>query len=243
MKSTVKALFLLIVFVATSAMQTGGQTVIANRVKAVVASLPSGAKVVAKFTDNRCHRVYFTYSNRLFCHNVYTDRRSEVTFASEPYSSILATFLECKGRYLFVAVDRTGFSSNYLDNGRALWRYDFVRRKFNKVGEGFVIQRRKGCFIISKASRCVNPAAPPQRRHWMVRDHFYELDGRVDYYGNEYLYRSAVEKAKARKEKLEKQRRAELAKRIEKAHSKVSAKHRRRSGSRHLRHRSRRHRH
>ncbi len=243
MKSSVSIRRNLFIVLAAFSLSCEGQTAIANRIAAAIDHLPAGAHVAAKFTSNSRHCFYYTYANRLYRYDAIMDNRSEVVFANEPYQSIMDTYLEGDKRYLLVAVNRRGLTSNFLMDGEALWCYDLKKRKFSKSGEGFNIQKRKDCFIISRASRCLNPNDPPQQQRWMVRDHYYELNGKVDYYKDEYLYRSHAEKAKAEKLKAAKEKQAQALKAKQEKKVKKSSKRSSKKSVRKRRHRSHSRRH
>lgn len=69
------------------------QSPIANRVKGVISSLPKSAKVVARYMDTQRHSLYFIIENRLYCYDVITEKRNEVSFADGSYNSILSIWL------------------------------------------------------------------------------------------------------------------------------------------------------
>jgi hypothetical protein len=162
------------------------QSPIANRVKAMAKQLPPSAQVVAKYTDNHRHGLYYIQDNRLFFADAETSRRSEVNFATEAYSKILSCWLSPDSNFIFIVVDRGSYASFYLDDGQELWRYDVRRKSPMNVGQGFKIVRQSGSIVISKASRCLNPDAPQSRQHWMAQDHYYDLYGKIIWAKDEY---------------------------------------------------------
>lgn len=165
------------------------QTPVANRMKALEAHLPKTAKVVGRYSDNRIHALIFFQANRLFSYDVLNDRNREINFSTTGYSRIIRADLSPHSKYVMVVVDRQGLTDNYLDDGQELWRIDPLTHKSQLVGGGGRIERTVQNYIITKASRCLNPAAPKERQRWMVSDHIYELDGRVDYAKDEYLWK------------------------------------------------------
>jgi hypothetical protein len=162
------------------------QTPVANRIKAMVRSLPSEAIVVAKYTDNHRHCLYYIEGNRLFCYDVMVNRREEVHFANGSYDKILSAWLSPDGNFFFIAVDKGNLVNSYMDCGQELWRFDSRTKRTYKVGVGFKIEHRKKCIVIKRGSRCLNPSAPPSRRRWMAQDHFYDPYGKVIWAKEEY---------------------------------------------------------
>lgn len=162
------------------------QTPVANRVNAMAKSLAPQAKVVAKYTDNHRHCLYFTQADRLYRYDVETSRREDVNFTTDAYARILATWLSPDGNFFFIAVDRGANADFYLDDGQELWRYDSRKKTSYKVGQGFKIRREKESFVISRASRSLNPDAPQSKQQWMAQDHYYDLFGKVIWAKEEY---------------------------------------------------------
>ena len=184
--STLKHLFLIIAYLLVAHADAGAQTPIANRVKAVIKSLPTQAQVVAKYTDNQRHCLYYTLRNRLFRYDVKTNKREEISFSPNPYSSIIATWLSTDGNAFFIATDRKNLVSFYLDNGQELWSFDSHTKRPKRVGVGFSISRSGERITIKRASRCLNPQAAQSRQHWMVCDHHYDGNGTPLGKGDEY---------------------------------------------------------
>ena len=162
------------------------QTPVANRVKAVAKSLQNDAVIVAKYTDNHRHCLYYIEGDRLFRYDVMTNRREEVHFTNSSYDSILSAWLSPDGNFFFIAVDKGTLVNFYMDCGQELWRFDSRTKRTYKVGVGFKIERRKGCIVIKRGNRCLNPSAPPSHRQWMAQDHFYDLYGKVIWAKDEY---------------------------------------------------------
>lgn len=183
---TLKQHFL--IFASLLLVQLGAmaQTPIANRVKAVIKSLPSQAQVVAKYTDNQRHCLYYTLRNRLFRYDVKTNKREEIAFSQNPYSSIITTWLSADGNAFFIAIDRKDLVSFYLDNGQELWAIDSHTKRPKRIGVGFSISHSGEKIIIKRATRCINPQAAQSRQHWMVCDHHYDGNGTPLGKGEEY---------------------------------------------------------
>ncbi len=181
-----KRLLLIFSFTVLFLAPLTAQTPIANRVKAVVKRLPAHAQVVAKYTDNKRHCLYYTLRNRLFRYDVKTNRREEISFSPNPYSSIITTWLSTDGNAFFIAIDRKHLVSFYLDNGQELWIYDSHTKLPKKIGVGFSISRSAEGITIKRASRCLNPQAAQNRQQWMVCDHHYNHNGTPLGKGEEY---------------------------------------------------------
>lgn len=163
------------------------QTPIAHRVKATIDYLPKDIGIVAKYTDNTRHCLFYTYNQRLYIYDVLTDKKHEVTFNAKGYEKIIKTYLSPDGDFVFVAIDNGDLASFYLEDGQELWCIDSRNRRASIVGKGYSIIKRKGCFIIKKASRCLNPSAPQSHQKWMGKDHYYDLTGKVIWTKEEYL--------------------------------------------------------
>lgn len=162
------------------------QTPVANRVKAVVKHLPKSAVVVAKYTDNHRHSLYYIYNNRLYFYDVLTGRKDDVVFTTDSYTKILSSWLSPDGNFFFIAIDRGAFAHFYLDDGQELCRYDSRTKRYTKVGQGYHIEKQKGCYVIKRASRCLNPKAPQHHQKWMGREHYYDLYGMVIFIKDEF---------------------------------------------------------
>lgn len=186
MKKKLKIRLVIFITLALCGLVAFGQTPIANRVKAVAKNLPRGAKVVAKYTDNQRHCLYYIYDNRLFRHDVMTNRCEEAVFSSDAYHGIASSWLSPDGNFFFLVVDRGASGTAYWNAGQVLWRYDSHRKQSYKVGEGFEIEHRKGCNVIKRGTQCLNPHATTKRQRWMAKDHYYDLYGKVIWSKDEY---------------------------------------------------------
>ena len=165
------------------------QTPVANRVKAAAENLPEGCKVVAKYTDNKYHCLFYTMHNRLYKYDVITNRNTDINFTPFAYSSITASYIAPKGKYIFVCIERNPFSQNSPENNRELWRISPDGKESTKIDEGLKIIKRKGCFIVQKLSRMKKKKQKNgSRMQWMMRDHYYDLDGHIIWAKDEYEY-------------------------------------------------------
>lgn len=164
----------------------------ANRVHAAARRLQSdGNRIVARYTDDKRHCLYYITGERLFRYDVITDRNHEVDFANCGYQRIVRTYISQTGRYLFVDIDRDSQADEGpLASRRELWAFDSYSGQSHKVGDGFYIDRHRDSFVIKRRSRCLNPEAPAGQQRWMVRDHYYYLqDGRNIWAKEEYEYK------------------------------------------------------
>lgn len=162
------------------------QTPVANRVHAAAKSLSRKAGVVAKYTDNRRHCLYFTENNRLFCFDVLKNRKSVVNFTTESYDRILASRLSPDGNFIFLLIEGKKSSPYALENNQTLWKYDSMKKKAERIGEGFGVSWDKKHIIIKKVMRCLNPYDPPERQRWMARNYHFDLFGKNLQVGDEY---------------------------------------------------------
>lgn len=163
------------------------QTPIANRVKAVIDHLPSDIGVVAKYTDNSRHSLFYTYNHRLYIYDVWNNNKHEVTFNAKGYEKILHTYLSPDGDFVFVVIDNGDLASFYLEDGQELWCIDSRTRRPSFVGKGYRIFKHKGHFIIKKAFKCLNPSAPQSHQKWMGQDHYYDFTGKMLWTKDEYI--------------------------------------------------------
>lgn len=162
------------------------QTPIANRIRGVARSLPQNAAVVARYADHKRHSLYYVAGNRLYRYDVITGKREESVFANTSYTRILNTWLSPDGSSIFIAVDKGLEPAAYMDRGHELWRYDSYTGQSYRIGQGFKIVRLKGCYVIKRATRCLNPSEPFQKQRWMAQDHYYDLDGKIIWAKDEY---------------------------------------------------------
>lgn len=166
------------------------QNPVANRVKAAAENLPEGCAVVAKYTDSKYHCLFYTMHNRLYKYDVMTNRNTDVNFTPFAYSSISATYIAPKGKYIFICIERSPFSKTSPENNHELWRISPDGKECTKIDEGLNILKRKGCFIIKKISRLRKIKNKNGiKQQWMMRDHYYDLDGHIIWAKDEYEYR------------------------------------------------------
>lgn len=186
--------FISILIALLSFGNSQAQTPVANRVKAVVKFLPSSATVIAKYTDNERHCLYFHQNNRLYRYDVVSNKKTEVNFSPKSYGKILSAWISPDGRYIFIAIDRGSLVKSYPIDGQSLWRYDSKSLQSSLIGEGYYIEHNNDNIIIKKGTRCLNPNAPASKRKWMAQDHYYENDGRVLYTKDEYKVKKSIDR-------------------------------------------------
>lgn len=187
----IQFLYILTLYVATSiSTQTvKAQTPVANRVHASAANLPANSRIVAKYTDNKRHCLYYCTNERLYRYDVVTDKTIETSFSDKAYKSIKHTFLSTDSRYIFVDIDLGQRHDNEPETTHDLWRIDTFTNKYVKIGSGYKISRHKDSLSITAFSRCCNPNAPVAKQKWMVRDHYYYLtDGKTIFAKEEQQY-------------------------------------------------------
>lgn len=177
-------------------MQTSAlaQTPVANRVKAVIKHLPQKAEIVAKYTDNDRHCLYYLLDHRLYCYDVIKDKNGEVSFG-ENYLKVEHCYVISQGKMLFVSVDRGSLSKTYAKDGKRLYMINPLTRRIKTVGSGYDITKTthdgNECFSVKTADGLLNPDASADRQQWIAREHFYDIDGSALSVGKEYKIRIA----------------------------------------------------
>jgi len=154
------------------------QTPIANRVKSVVQHLPQKAAIVAKYTDNDRHCLYYIYNGRLYKYDVVKNANDEVDFTTRGYRSIDNAFIEENGAYLFIITETTRRNQEEPINRKDLWRIDTMKGKAKKIDSGFSVKRKKEGFEVKRADDCINPNARAEKRQWNARTHVYDFEGK-----------------------------------------------------------------
>ncbi len=168
---------------------TIAQTPVANRVHASATNLPANSRIIAKYTDNKRHCLYYCDNERIYRYDVITDKNVEIIFSNKAYKSIRNTFLSTKSHYIFIDIDLGQRLANEPRTSHELWRIDTYTNKYTKIGSGYKISRRKDSLVVTAFTRCCNPDALTTRQKWMVRDHYYYLeDGRTIFAKEERLY-------------------------------------------------------
>ena len=120
------------------------QTPVANRVKAVAANLNPRAIIVAKYTDNHRHCLYYIEGDRLFRHDVLRTQREEINFSNTSYHHVHANWLSPDGNFFFIVVEHEQQAKHKNKVQKyALWRYDSRRNSSRKIGSGYKVEHRK----------------------------------------------------------------------------------------------------
>lgn len=187
-----------IIIVGLLAMALGlpaqAQTPVADRIRAAIKHLPKNIEVVAKYTDNQRHCLYYILDHRLYCFDVIKNKNEEVAFP-ESYLKILDCYLVRKGKLLFVGVDRGSLSKTYAIDGQKLYMINPLNRKIKEVGSGYSIKksiiRGDECFSIKKAHKFLNPNEVIKDQQWIAKEHFFSIDGTILYAGDEFKIRIA----------------------------------------------------
>lgn len=188
----VKKIIITGLFTMLLAVPSDAQTPVADRIRAAVKHLPASIEVVAKYTDNARHCLYYILDHRLYCLDVIKNKNKEVDFP-ESYLKILNYYLIHKGKLLFVSIDRGSLSKTYAVDGQKLYMINPLTRRIKEVGSGYSIEKStlKGneCFCIKKAHKCLNPNEVIEKQKWVAREHFFSTDGSVLYAGKEFKIR------------------------------------------------------
>jgi len=153
------------------------QTIVANRVKAAAASLPKGSRIVAKYTDNKRHSLYYIANDRLYKYDVLTNTNSDVRFTTSPYSHIVNTYVTEHGRYIFVCVDKNGSGKADRKNSQELWRITPDENTCKMIGRGFAVQKVNDIFVIKVFVERKATASGDENSRWTVRERHFYLDG------------------------------------------------------------------
>lgn len=181
---------LVLLMVSTLGLTAAAQTPVANRVKAVMKRLPTSAQVLAKYTDNERHSLYYIMHGRLYNYDVMTNSNKEVMFP-EGYKSVLNTYLENGNNLIFIVLDRGSRSGNYIVDGKKLYMLNTYTKKLKEIGSGYAVGKSqvKGlpCFEIKKGERCVNTV----EHTWKARSHYYDLTGESLFAGEEFTVQSS----------------------------------------------------
>lgn len=190
----VKRIIITGLFVVFLTAVANAQTPVADRVRAAIKHLPTSIEVVAKYTDNARHCLYYILDHRLYCLDVIRNKNKEVDFP-ESYLKILDYYLVHAGKLLFVSIDRGSLSKTYAVDGQKLYMIDPLTRRIKEVGSGYSIKRstlkNNECFSVKKAHKCLNPNEIMGRQQWIAREHFFGIDGSVLYAGKEFKIRIA----------------------------------------------------
>lgn len=184
MKLFLKLIIVFILFLFPFLIQA--QTPIANRVKAMAKHLPEGANVIAKYTDNKRHCLYYGLHNRLFRYDVIKNKSENVEFSSSGYARMLNTFVSPKGDFIFVVVAKIQDETTKPYDNEELWRYDSHSKKSSKIGSGFKVEKRKDYFVIKKVSKKKDSIHLMTRQRWTAKDYYFDLDGHIIWGKDEY---------------------------------------------------------
>lgn len=165
---------------------TFAQTPVANRVKAAAKSLGKNTQVVAKYTDDKRHALYYTYNNRLYKYDVITNQKTDINFTNKTYDTIENTWLTPNGDCILISVDRRTQATQSMEDGKQLWKYNTFDNSSTFIGEGFEINMKADCIEIKKGTRYISNKTPTKGGYWMARNHYYYKDGNVIYSKEEY---------------------------------------------------------
>ena len=154
------------------------QTPVANRVRVAARHLPQGATVLAKYTDNQRHCLYYIQGEKIFCLDVVLNINEELDFNQRTFKKVVSTSISNGGDYMFVVLDRGENTGWALEQRYELWRIDSKNRHFTPLGQGFKIEKTKEGYVLSQTVKCLNPRAPRTQQRWMVREQDYDEKGK-----------------------------------------------------------------
>lgn len=153
------------------------QTPIANRVRAKAARMKNRDRIVAKYTDDRRHCLYFVRSNRLFRYDALTGATSEVVFSTQGYNKIINTWLSRDGNVVFVLVDRSALTSQPLADGQEVYSVNSFTGKSTSIGSGVhCVMAHEGYFYITHLVAVKR--RPNMTKEYIVEDQWFYDDGR-----------------------------------------------------------------
>lgn len=152
------------------------QTPIANRVRMAAKKLPEKSEIVAKYTDNKRHSLYYIFENRLYCVDVYKNRIREVQFSNRNYERIRSWRISPSAAYMLFIVDKGRQHRNENDRFE-LWRLNSFDRKSKCLDTGYRITRSNEEYIVTKRLNVINPDAPKKNRKWLLQDYSYDMEG------------------------------------------------------------------
>lgn len=152
------------------------QSPVAIRVKARARRLHPTETLVARYTDDRRHSLYYLSSNRLYRYDAMDGKSVEVNFSQGGYDRILHAWLSNNGNMIFVAVDQSSFSDFPLLDGQVVWRINSFTGKSDQVGTGVHVELKKnGCFLITRYSETKDARSPHPK--YYVEDFWFYDDG------------------------------------------------------------------
>lgn len=169
------------------------QTPVANRVKARAARVGDARNIVAAYTDDRRHCLFFTHGNRLYRYDAIKGKSREVSFSNNSYARIVTSFRSEDGNQMFIVVDRGRYTAFRLGDGMEVWRINSFSGRVDKIASGFNFKLNKDHFVMTKAYRCLNPKAPQPKQRWTVCDHSYYLNGKPLWISDEYRWEKGKE--------------------------------------------------
>ncbi len=118
------------------------QTPIANRVKVAAKHLPKKASIVAKYTDNDRHCLYYLLENKLYCRDVVLNINEEIDFAPHRFEQILSASLSPDSRYVIICIDKGNKRRKTSEERYELWRLDSKTKAVKRIASGFAIERK-----------------------------------------------------------------------------------------------------
>lgn len=178
---------LLCIMVLLLSGRATAQTPVANRVKMAARTVASNGKVLAKYTDNERHCLFYLMQQRIYCYDVLTNETSEIQFPGEHNSTITGCALSPGSNFLVVSM-KTGTSAKRgIANNRSLWTIDSRKRTAQKIESGFAIARSKHGYTIRRIVPTSQLTADhPATGRW-VQNNYYTFEGKVKATGTPYV--------------------------------------------------------
>lgn len=126
------------------------QTPVAIRVKAIIKTLPSSAVIVAKYTDNDRHSLYYILNQRLYIYDVLENRNTELTFTEKEYRDISKSFISPDGHEVFIVTTDINNIDHNNNNDNTLWKINSKNKKAIKLYQGEEIIKTKKNILIKR---------------------------------------------------------------------------------------------
>lgn len=124
------------------------QTPISNRVKAAVKHLPTSATIIAKYTDNDKHCLYYTLQNKIYCLDVILNINEELDFTEHGHKKILSSHISPNSEYLLLCISKKDKQNPY-----ELWRINAKEHSFSCLAKGSSITKTKEGYTLQKKNK------------------------------------------------------------------------------------------
>lgn len=170
MKQMYKRYYTFILFLLVAACLIA-QTPIANRIKTAALHLPKTASVLAKYTDNKRHCLYYILQNKIYCFDVVLNINEVLDFTQKPYKKIIASSISPDGNYMLICLDR-GEQKNAMHTNRfELWRINSHNKNFQYIANGFSCKKTKLGYTLQQKI--------DQKHTYIIRCRQVDLNGNI----------------------------------------------------------------